>query len=337
MEIENGSTDVGEVSAATAQAGTEFNEPGAGDTSNAGVSEAAAAGNTDNGGVAQDTSAKAGTAAYTPNFKFKVKDKELEFDDFLKPIIKTKDLETKARELYEKAHGLDEVKTAREAFKTQAEEWKGKFTQVEQSLHTLGTYVKKGDFRTFFQALNIPKDKIIQYAIEELKYQELPPEQRAAIEQQREREIAFEQAGTQNQQLQQQMSQLVQQQATFELNQELARPEIATAITAYDTRLGQAGAFKAEVIRRGQYYEAVHKISPPASQLVTEILSLIGVQAQAQQGTQASSTATPSQVAHNQQQKPVISSFAGGGAKSPTRKVPSSIEDLRKMRQNLTT
>ncbi len=337
MEIENGSTDVGEVSAATAQAGTEFNEPGAGDASNAGVSEAAAAGNTDNGGVAQDTSAKAGTAAYTPNFKFKVKDKELEFDDFLKPIIKTKDLETKARELYEKAHGLDEVKTAREAFKTQAEEWKGKFTQVEQSLHTLGTYVKKGDFRTFFQALNIPKDKIIQYAIEELKYQELPPEQRAAIEQQREREIAFEQAGTQNQMLQQQMSQLVQQQATFELNQELARPDIATAITAYDTRLGQAGAFKAEVIRRGQYYEAVHKISPPASQLVTEILSLIGVQAQAQQGTQASSTATPSQVAHNQQQKPVISSFAGGGAKSPTRKVPSSIEDLRKMRQNLTT
>lgn len=337
MEIENGSTDVGEVSAATAQTESEINKSGAGDTSNAGVSEAAAAGNTDNGGVAQDTSAKAGTAAYTPNFKFKVKDKELEFDDFLKPIIKTKDLETKARELYEKAHGLDEVKAAREAFKTQAEEWKGKFTQVEQSLHTLGTYVKKGDFRTFFQALNIPKDKIIQYAIEELKYQELPPEQRAAIEQQREREIAFEQAGAQNQMLQQQMSQLVQQQATFELNQELARPEIATAITAYDTRLGQAGAFKAEVIRRGQYYEAVHKISPPASQLVTEILSLIGVQAQAQQGTQASSTATPSQVAHNQQQKPVISSFAGGGAKSPTRKVPSSIEDLRKMRQNLTT
>lgn len=342
METEvNGQANVESISTTSGQENTQSQGEGTSSTTGAGVQEASATGAGNDGAVSQGTGtaeAKQQAApSFAPNFKFKVKDKELEFDDFVKPIVKTKDVEQKIKDLYEKAHGLEEVKTARETFKTQAEEWKGKFTTVEQSLQTLGGYVKKGDFGTFFQALNIPKEKIIQYAIEELKYQELPADQKAAIDAQREQQHALEQTGTQNQQLQQQMAQLVQQQATFELNQEFAKPDVASTIAAYDTRLGKAGAFKAEVIRRGQYYEAVHKISPPASQLVQEVLNLIGVQAQAQQGTQASSNETPSQVVHNQQQKPVISSFQGGGAKSPTRKVPSSIDDLRKMRENLTT
>jgi hypothetical protein len=128
-----------------------------------------------------------------------------------------------------------------------------------------------------------------------------------------------------------------QQQAQFELGQELAAPTVASVITAYDTRAGKPGAFRAEVIRRGQYYEAVHKISPPARQLVEEVLSLVGTQ-QAQSGPLDSPQDMPSQAMSNQQQKPIIPSFSGGGSKSPTsRKVPSSIDDLRKMRQNLTT
>lgn len=275
------------------------------------------------------------SAPYVPNFKFKIKDKELEIDDFLKPIVKTKDVETKIREMYEKAHGLEEVKTSRETFKQQAEEWKTKYGTVESSLQTLGGYVKKGDFRSFFSALNIPKEKIIQYAIEELKYQELPAEQKAQIDAQRQQQMEYEQSLNQSQTLQQQMQQMVQKQAEFELTQELAKPEVVSAMTAYDARAQKPGAFKAEVIRRGQYYEAVHKISPPASQLVSEILNLIGVQ-QAQPGTQGTSQETSSQTVSQQQNKPTISTFSGG-AKSPVKKVPTSIEDLRQMRQNLTT
>lgn len=273
---------------------------------------------------------------YNPNFKFKVKDKELEFDDFVKPIVKNKDLEAKLREMYEKAHGLEEVKTARETFKMQAEETKQKLASVEDNLKTLGSYVKKGDFGTFFQALNIPKDQIIRYAIEELKYQELPPEQKAAIEQQKQREQYLEQTSSQNQQLQQQMAQMIQQQAALELNQELSKSEINSAISAYDSRAGQPGAFRAEVIRRGQYYEAVHKISPPASQLVSEVLNLVGVQPTSPQATMNASQATQGQVVLNQNSKPTITAFSGGSNKSPARKMPSSLDDLRAMRQNLT-
>lgn len=286
------------------------------------------------GGVAGATADGANPEPYTPNFKFKVKDKELEFDDFIKPLVKTKDLETKLRDIYEKAHGLDEVKSSRESFKQQAEEYKTKFSTMEQSLQTLGTYVKKGDFRTFFQALNIPKEQIINYAIQELKYQELPPEQRAAIDMQREQEQALMQATYQNQTLQQQMANLARQQAEFEVSQALAAPEVSSVAQAFDARVGTPGAFRAEVVRRGQYYETVHKISPPASQLVQEILNFVGVPAQTQQGSQAPSQEMPGPAISNQQ-KPVISSFSGGGAKSPTRKVPTSVDDLRKLRQNL--
>ncbi len=272
--------------------------------------------------------------AWSPNFKFKVKDKEHEIEDLFKPIVKDKIAEAKVRELYEKAYGLEDVKADRQTLKEQLKDYQTKYTQVEQNLQVIGSYARKGDFSTFFQLLNIPKEKIIQYAIEELKYQELPAEQRAAIDQQRKMQVEYETQTQQNQTLQKQMADLVTQQATMELNQALAAPNSAPIIAAFDAKAGKPGAFKAEVIRRGQYYEAVHKISPPASQLVEEVLSLVGVQApSAPQSTEATSTnSTPGQDVE-QKKKPVISSFAGSSTKSPVQKVPTSIDDLKKIRQ----
>lgn len=277
---------------------------------------------------------------YTPNYKFKVKDKELDFDDFIKPSLKDAETEKKVRELYEKAYGLDEVKSDRQLLKEKAKDFETKYTNVEQGLKTLGSYAQKKDFRTFFDILNIPRQDIINYALEELKYEELPADQKAIIEAQRQREQEYEQTSWQNRQLQQQMQQLSLQQATFELNQELAKPEVASAITAFETRFGKPGAFRAEVIRRGQYYEQVHRTSPPASQLVAEVLQIVGGIPQAQQGAGGShgTLETQAQIVQNQQSKPVIPVMSGGGsAKSPVKKVPTSIDDLRKMRQQLST
>lgn len=341
MEMENATQTTQEVQTSTTSDGHGSSEN---NSSGGEVQGATAAGAGNDGAISQGAGATAKTEsvtdAYIPNFKFKVKDKELEFDDYIRPIVKNKELEAKVREMYEKAHGIDEVKAARESFKNQTEEWKNKYNQVEQSLQTLGTFVKKGDFRTFFQALNIPKEQIIKYAIDELKYQELPPEQRQAIDTQREQENTYAQVMQQNQAMQQQMQQLILQQTTYEINRELTSPGVAEAVQAYDARVGKPGSFLAEVIRRGQYYEATQNKSLPASELVKEILTLIGVQAQSPQGSQATSQAIPGQVSAAQVQaaKPTLPTFASGaGAKSPTRKVPNSLEDLRAMRQNLTT
>lgn len=274
---------------------------------------------------------------YQPNFKFKVKDKELEFDDTYKQFIKNAELEKKFRDLHERAFGLDEVKTSRDYFKKQFDDVNQKYADVENSLKVIGNYVKKGDFRTFFETLGIPKDKIINYAIEELKYAELPADQKAALEQQRAMQLDYQQQLSQNQQLQTQMAQLVQQQTEFSLNHELAKPEIAQVVQSYDTRVGKPGAFMSEVIRRGQYYEAVHKISPPASQLVGEVVQLIGGMSQ---GAQLQTNSQVMQGQHNsasqtQKDKPIIPTVGGNSGKSPTRKVYTSIDDLKKARQQM--
>lgn len=282
--------------------------------------------------------------AWAPNFEFTVKDKKHQFDDWIKETIKTKEQEAKVRELYEKAYGLDEVKADRQSLKAERDDYKTKFTNVEQSLQTLSSYVKKGDFRTFFDVLKIPKQAIINYAIEELKYQELPPEQRMAVDQQRQQQAEYEARMMENQTLQQQMQQMAIQQARTEMNFELAKPEVASVVQAFNARAGKADAFEQEIIRRGSYYEAVHKISPPVSQLVAEVISLIGGQAQASPQGQAPSVTSPGQAQGQinsqaqQQQKPVIPNFQGASsAKSPAKRTISSIDDLRKARQSLTT
>lgn len=272
------------------------------------------------------TAVASDTPAWNPNFKFKVKDKEMEFDEFLRGSIKDQDSEKKLRELYEKAYGLDEVKASRASFEQKYKEVDGKYNQIAQSLGTLGQYVQEKKYGDFFQSLNIPKQDIIDYVIEELRFQELPQEQRQAIEHQRQLEREFQIAQQHNQTMYQQMQQLVTQQARNELVAEMGKPEISQAIQMFDARLGKPGAFEQEVIRRGQYYEQVHQVSPPASQLVQEVLAFVGQPQAAPANQQA-------QIVKTQAEKPVIPVMAGGSQKSPTQKVPTSIEDLKRLRQ----
>lgn len=273
--------------------------------------------------------------AWTPNYEFTVKDKKLQMDELFKPLIKSKDVEAKLKDLYEKAYGLDEVKSSRETFKERATQAEQKYQQTEQNLKMLGDVVKKQDFNTFFEVLNIPKEQILQYAIQELKFQQLPDDQKQAIEERRQQEQQFQYAQQQNQTLQQQMQQMAVAQAQQELNFETSKPEVQSVAQALDARLGKQGAFMSEVIKLGQYYEAVHKTSPPASQLVKEVMQIVGMSAPAPQGEPATQ-ANPSQGVVPNSQKPVIPAFNGSVAKSPVRKTPTSIQDLRDMRKQLT-
>src|SRR3990167_5310472 len=58
---------------------------------------------------------------YEPNYKYSLKDKELEFDEFLRSAIVDEDTEKKVRDLYQRASGM--------------EYHQGKTKDVEQQLH----------------------------------------------------------------------------------------------------------------------------------------------------------------------------------------------------------
>jgi hypothetical protein len=311
-------------------------------SSEGGAAEAAATSQKDDGSFTESSQPSVGeaaeaaieaakVAAYQPNFKFKVKDKEFEIDEWARGAIKDPVMEKKVKELYEKAYGLDDVKTDRETLKKKVADLEPKLTNIQKSLGLLGQHIQKGDMRSFFEALQIPKEHVLRYALEEFKFEDLPADQKAEIQAQREKERQLHFLNEQNQLYAQQMQQFAYTQAKTELDTTLSKPEVAAVAQAFDARVGKPGAFQAEVIKRGQFYEKLNGTSITVQQAVEEVVALIGGSPQAPQG--AENVVTPQSSAAGQ--KPVIKNFSGASQTSPTKKVFTSIDDIRKERQKL--
>jgi hypothetical protein len=275
-------------------------------------------------------------AQYTPNFKFKYTDSskdetfEREFDDFVRGAIKDKDSEAKVRELYEKAYGLDYVKPklnqTREQFRTLQTE----HTELNQGLNELSQMLQRGDLENFFGALKIPQDKVFQYVLDKLNYAQLPPEQKRAYDEQN----AMQSRAVMQERMMSQMQEQIQTQATqartFELETAVSSPQVKTIADTYDARVGQPGAFKAEIIRRGQlaYYTTGEDI-PVAQALndtVTYVSRLLGMPGQADQSTTG---AQGFQAAQSQSARPpVIPNLGSGRNVSTVAKQVRTLSDI---------
>src|SRR5688572_23823320 len=64
--------------------------------------------------AAQTGDLAAQTQQYTPNFKFKVLDKEHEIEERFRKLIKDADSEKMIRELHEKSFGIEAIKSQRD-------------------------------------------------------------------------------------------------------------------------------------------------------------------------------------------------------------------------------
>lgn len=275
--------------------------------------------------------------AYDPDFSYKVKTETKEFDEWLRPVVKDKETEERLRELYTRAEGLEEVKSVRDQIKEELEEktrlMQEKDQQIDQ-IKQVGRYIQKKDYNTFFKALQIPKEDIIRYAAEELQYQEMTPEQQQYIDQQREQAYRLSLLEQQNQQLSTQAQQAQRQQMEQTLESELTRPEVEQVAEQFDSRLGKPGAFREEVIKRGVLHEQNGTVVT-ANQAVSEVLQLIGgtsPQPQAEEAPQQAGTRNEPVVASR---KPVIPNIGSSSGGSPAAKRPRSLEDLRRLRDQM--
>jgi hypothetical protein len=271
--------------------------------------------------------------AYVPNTKFKVLDQEKEFDEFIKPAL-SKDTEAKIRELYEKAHGLDVVKPKYQQTREQYKTLTDTHTKLVGNLNQLSQFVRDGDFDSYFQALRIPEQAVLQWVHNKLTQQQLPPEQQAVYKQ-------TQDLRQQNYMLQQQLQhfqngyETTQVQArNFELENVLSRPEVKTAISQYDSLIGQSGAFRNEVIQRASAIWHATQQDITAEEAVMKTIQALGLARQ-----QANSTAmNPGQASLTTggQAKPLptIPNVAGR-SESPTKKVSRSLDDLRKRAREL--
>lgn len=341
MMVDGESTSTGDVGSSSSSAGA--TAEGSGGASAAGKAAGVSGGS---GGTGETAGAAAATAgaldpaapvapAYTPNFKFKYRgldknDVEAELDDLFKPLVKDADTEKKIRELHEKAHGLDFVKADRDRLKSAYEPLEQKFESQAQALTQLGQFVQKKDYQSFFEALRIPKEDILQYALREVQLAQMDPQQRAQYEAQRQESQRAHALEMQNQQLQQQFQQLTVNQREMELGGVLQRAEVAASVASFDQRMGRPGAFRDLVIQRGQYHALALGVDAPAEQVVSEVLAMIGAQAAAA-GQAATGNAAGSTVQAGSGGKPVVIPNIQGKGTSPAKKIPHSTNDLRKL------
>lgn len=261
---------------------------------------------------------------YTPNYKFKVHDEEKEFDEFLRGSIKDSDTEKKARELYEKAYGLDVIKPKHEELKKRLPEVEQKYSQLNETINEVLDLSEK-DLGLFFERIKIPEERVAQWMLERIKKMELPPEQRMMYDQ-------FEQTKRQNFLLQKQLetgnSQSQAQQAharAVELDAGLQRPDVTQFVQTFDAARKSPGAFRQEVQECGQYEWLTNRVDISAAEAIRRVMSRYS-------GFMNQSAAANESVITTQQDPkalPVIPKVQGK-AVSATSKQVKSIDDLKK-------
>lgn len=274
---------------------------------------------------------------YKPDYKFRYRDEhenkvDGEIDEWARNLI-NKDNEEKIKQIWAKAHGLDFVKNR---FNKTRDEFKTYRTQVEPLLQTwndlTGLY-NKGDMDGFFKGLQIPDQKVFQYVLDKLNYHELPPEQKALRDQQSQMLRQNMDLEKQNQLYAQQFEQMQVQQRETALNQALTKADVSAVAQAFDSRVGKEGAFREEVVKRGILHWNLHQQDISPEQAIQEVLSLLGgMQQTSQQPPQAGQMA---QAAPAQQKTPPTIPNVGSKNSSPTKRAPKSLEEMRKLAEQL--
>jgi hypothetical protein len=307
-----------------------------------------AAGDTTPSEGADQSADPSAPAAYTPNYKFRANDQEQEIPAALRAAIKDADTEKQVREIMEKAMGLEPVKGRLQETRTKLQETESRVKAYESSVGELKELYKHGDFDTFFQRLNIPETKILQWLVDKINYQELPPEQRNVLDARKQAEQQARQLEKQNAQLQSQYSEQVASATGLQLQMILGKPEVKSFADSFDSRAGKPGAFYDKVCEIGETAYALRKdaqgrpVILTPDQAVKEAMDFYGkFLPTGQQAPAPTPGATAEQVPvsgqqapHKSKEPPVIPNVSGKTT-SPTKNRPKSIADLEKLYKNM--
>lgn len=275
---------------------------------------------------------------WKPDFKFKYRaDKaddqlEGEIDEWARGLITNKEIEEKVKALYSKAHGLDFIKNKHSRVVEEYKNFKSQTEPLVQSWNTLSEHYSRGDMESFFKGLQIPDDTIYKYVADKLRYQELPPEQRAEHDRVTQTQRQAFELQQQNQQLQHQYQQAEIRNREIQLNTALSAPDMQQMATEFDKRTGTSGAFKEEVIMRGvALFQKTGRDYTPEE--VIQTMRGLYTPASASSSmpmSQQSGMPTPTQTSS----APTIPNV-GGKNSAPVKRSIKSLADLRKHADSL--
>lgn len=285
--------------------------------------------------------------AYTPNYKYQTLLQEKEIEEFWRPLIKDKDSEKKIVDLLTKVDGFDHVKAGRDRLSQEHQSLTEDFKETRALVDRVEGSLKRGDLSSVFRTLGVTPEQIFKWTHSQLQRMELPEDQRRAFEE-------AENLKSQQYDHQQQMAQyqkMYEDQAVqaraMHLDLVLSRAEVAKASESWDQLMGQQGAFRDLIVQEAQtaWYQRGQDLS--AEQAVQLVMTkfgkimnqpqLPGVQVSPEAISVPQAQTMPQQQApqvHPPQAKPVIPNINGKGA-APIKKVPKSLDDLKKMAKDL--
>lgn len=295
------------------------------DTKTSDVSEAQ--GEEKSGKENSEEAIKAAVAAYSPNFKFNVHDKEKEFDPWIRDVIKDQETEKKVRELYEKAYGLDAAKPKHEATVKELGELKQNYGTFYNDVREALQYKNIGDLDSFFQKVQLPVEKVAEWMIEKINRQNMAPDQRRVYDERDQRNREAFLYSRQNEDLQQNYERLATQAREAEVDNVLSRPGIHEIAKRYDDAMG-SGSFRKVVGQEGWLLWNLTGNDPSAETAINAALNKIGNVWKGQPAAQM-----PAQ-AGGEKPLPVIPNVSGKNV-SPTRKPIKSIDDIRKLAEEM--
>ena len=269
---------------------------------------------------------------YTPNHKFKAQGKDLEFDDWAKAASKDEATEKKIRDMHEKAYGLDSVKQSRQALQSELSATQEKLASTDRAIDTIAEYAKVKDWDSFYESLNIPKNDVLKYALELVKREQLPPEQREQWEASRQSQQELKNLQAQNAQMHAEKEQHQVDQRSGELEAEISKTGNSDIAEAYNNGMQDRNAFRNFVIRIGQAY-ATQGQDISAEQAVNEATRQLRA---AQSQTRQEPTAQQGKNVVASSKKPVLPNIQGRGT-SAVKSSVRSLDDLRAKAKELSS
>lgn len=284
---------------------------------------------------AQEEEEAVAEPTYEPDFTYKVYDEVRELPENVRQYIKDKETEDMFREIYGKSGAFDTVKEKYSGLKEKVDTHYSKiendYNSLNGTLDELSQMVQRNDMHSFFQALGVPEEKIMQYALQRAEYQEMSPEQRAQFDNQYQQSWQSQNLAKENQQLQDRIQQQEIQTRTLLLDNELAKN--ADFVSRFDERFGQ-GAFRQEVINAGTLAFQTEGRDLMPGEIVGRLQNKYGSLFVEQANQQPQQVANNNQVVSRKPEQPTLPNVQGG-SNSPAQKVVTSLADLRKLADSM--
>lgn len=270
---------------------------------------------------------------FTPSYKYKAYGKELEMDDWAKPLL-NKDNQPHLTKLFEKAGGFEPLKESYKYVEQELGSYKNAYSELDTVRNNIVGAIEKGDLATAFKALGLTSEQIRNHVRKELEYEGMPHEQKLAIDRQRQLEHSQQMYQQQLESQQSFAQDLVMQKHELEMTMLFNNPKYAPLIESYNQRAGNESAFRAAVDKIGAYEHAVNGRNIPVSDAIEQAVHMLGLNAQPVIGNNVIPMNQPNTQTNKPQPRPIV--VPNGSSASPVRKRAMSVADLEKEYSQLT-